>query len=468
MIAATAVATPAHSLLSVSTPARAMDIERVKTPGGAEAWLVQENAVPLIAVEVAFRGGAAQDPEGKAGLVGLMTTLLDEGAGDMSANEFQERLEEKAIELSFSSNRDGVTASLKTLPENLDEAFRLLGLALGKPSFDAAAVERMSGQLSAQLRRQALDPDDLAARTFFAEAFPGHPYGRPTRGSIESLAAINRDDVVAAHKRLIARDNVVIGAVGAVTPDRLSGLVDGLLADLPARASLAPVATVAPAGAGRTEIVTLDVPQTSIIFGRPGPLRNDDDFIPAYVVNHILGGGSFSSRLFTEVREKRGLAYSVYSYLAPYDHAGLLLGGVATRNDRAGVSIDLIRSEIRRMAEDGPTPAELESAKKYLIGSYALRFDTSTKIANQLVQLQLDELGIDYIVKRNALVEAVTAEDVKAAAKSLFDDASLLVVAVGKPEGLEGATTREPPAPAGVDRTAPSAATTAGEGEDAR
>ncbi|GLK67726.1 M16 family metallopeptidase [Hansschlegelia plantiphila] len=435
--------------LAAQTPARATDIQRVKTPGGAEAWLVEENTVPVISVEIAFRGGAAQDPEGKAGLVSLMTTLLDEGAGDMPADVFQETLEEKAIELSFSSNRDAVTASLRTLPENLDEAFRLLTEALASPRFDEDAVERMCGQLSAQLRRDALDPDDLAGRVFFAEAFPGHPYGRPTRGAIDSLESISRADLVSVHRKVIARDNVVIGAVGAIQPERLATLVDHLLAGLPETAELVTVPTVAPQGVGSTVVVTLDVPQSSIVFGRPGPLRNDESFIPAYVVNHILGGGSFSSRLFTEVREKRGLAYSVYSYLSPYDHSGLLLGGVATRNDRAGQSIDLIRSEIVRIADEGPTSKELESAKKFLIGSYALRFDTSAKIANQLVQLQLDHLGADYISKRNSMVAAVTEAEIRAAAKSLFGEGDLFVVAVGKPTGLPGAVVRAAPGAGG-------------------
>jgi zinc protease len=428
--------------MTTTTAARTTDIQRVRTVLGAEAWLVEENTVPVIAVEIAIRGGAAQDPADRGGLVSLMATLLDEGAGDMRADAFQERLEETAIELSFGSNRDGVTASLRTLPENLDEAFRLLGAALTRPRFDDDAVERMKGQVSAQLRRDAMDPDDLAGRAFFAEAFPNHPYGRPTRGTVESLSRVTREDLVGAHRRLFARDNVVIGAVGAISAGRLATLVDQLLAGMPEKAELNPIPTVSPAGVGRTVALTLDVPQSAVVFGRAGPLRKDEDFISAYVVNHVLGGGSFSSRLFTEVREKRGLAYSVYSYLSPYDHAGLVLGGVATRNDRAGLAIDLIQSEIARIAEEGPTEKELVSAKKYLVGSYALRFDTSTKIANQLVQLQLDDLGIDYIDRRNALVEAITPDDVKAAAKTLFGAGELLVVAVGTPEGLKSAEVR--------------------------
>ncbi len=437
------------SALAASAPPRSADIRRVLTPGGSEAWLVEENTVPVVAIEIAFRGGGAQDPADRCGLVSLMATLLDEGAGALDAAAFQETLEEKAIELSFGSNRDAVTASLRTLPENLDDAVGLLADALARPRFDPDAVERMKGQLSAQLRREALDPEDLAARTFFAEAFPDHPYGQPARGTVESLEGLTREDLTAAHRSVIASDNVVIGAVGAVSPERLAGLVDRLLGDLPEKASLTPVKTVAPRGVGRVDIVELEIPQTAIVFGRPGPLRDAEDFIPAYVANHILGGGSFSSRLFAEVREKRGLAYSVYSYLSPYDHAGLLLGGVATRNDRAGQSIDLIQTEIRRMAEQGPTAKELDSAKKFLIGSYALRFDTSVKIANQLVQLQLDNLGVDYIARRNALVAAVGEAEVAAAAKSLFGDGALLVVAVGKPTGLAGARVRPAPGSAG-------------------
>jgi len=424
---------------SLVVPARAADIQRVVSPGGIEAWLVEEHSIPLVAFNFAFRGGATQDPDGKEGLAALMAGTLDEGAGDLTSASFQERLEEKAIDLSFRADRDALTGGLRTLTENLDAAVDLLSLALGKPRFDQEPVDRIRAQISARLRRDERDPEDIAGRAFMRTAFPGHPYGRPVNGTLQSLAAITREDVVGAARRLMARDNLVIGVVGDIDAKTLAGKLDAAFGGLPARAELRPVADVAPKVLPQAQVVELPVPQTAIIFGRQGPLRKDDDFIPAFVLNHILGGGGFSSRLFTEVREKRGLAYSVYSYLAPYDHAGMVLGGVATRNDRAGESLRIIREEIRRLAADGPTEAELEKAKKFLIGSYPLRFDSSLKIADQLVQLQLDDLGMDYPLKRNALIEAVTAEDIRRAAKKLFGEGELLVVAVGQPTDLGAA-----------------------------
>jgi zinc protease len=194
--------------------------------------------------------------------------------------------------------------------------------------------------------------------------------------------------------------------------------------------------------------VEIDVPQSVVMVGGPGIARNDPDFIPAYVMNHILGGGSFSSRLYREVREVRGLAYSVYSALLPMDRSSLFLAGTATRSDRAEQSLDVIRQEISRMAEQGPTEAELAEAKSYLTGSFPLRFDTSSKIANQLVQLQVDDLGIDYIDKRNGLIEAVTLADVRRVAKRLLDTKMLVAVAGKGQSAVAGAGAGAPAVPA--------------------
>jgi zinc protease len=237
-----------------------------------------------------------------------------------------------------------------------------------------------------------------------------------------------------------------IATIGAVEASEVATLVEKAFGSLPARAKLVPVPEIAPQGAGEQEIVQLDVPQTVITFGGVGLKRADPDFIPAFVLNHILGGGGFSSRLYREVREKRGLAYSVYSYLAPLDRAGLFMGGVSTRNDRAAESLSLILEQIRKIAESGPTAEELAKAKSYLIGSYPLRFDTSGKIAGQLLEIQVENLGIDYIDRRNGLVEAVTREDVRRAANRFLADARLLVTLVGRPNPLPA------PAPAKAGR----------------
>ncbi|WP_261970492.1 M16 family metallopeptidase [Prosthecodimorpha staleyi] len=410
-------------------PAEAVQIQRVVSPGGIEAWLVEEQAVPLIAVNFAFKGGNAQDPDGKAGLANLLSTLLDEGAGDMDGQTFQGRLEDLSIRLAFEDSRDAFYGEMKTLSAHRDEAFDLLRLSLTKPRFDDDAVERMRVQAISGLRREKRDPDTVASRLWARSIFPNHPYGRPSNGDEASVAAITVQDIRDFHGRVFARDGLKIGVVGAIDAKTLAPLLDRVFGDLPARQRLTPVAEVAPLS-GLTVSETIPNPQTVIRLSAEGLKRKDPDFIAAYVMNHILGGGSFSSWLYTEVREKRGLAYSVYTSLAPYDHTGVFYGGLGTRADRAAESIRVIRDEIKRMAEVGPTPAELDKAKSYLTGSYALRFDTSDKIAGQLLAIQMDDLGIDYIDKRNALVDAVTLADVKRVAARLLSK-PLTVVTVG-------------------------------------
>jgi zinc protease len=235
---------------------------------------------------------------------------------------------------------------------------------------------------------------------------------------------------------IFARDNLKIAAVGAINAETLASHLDDIFGQLPEKASLIPVAPAAFAGAGTRHIAPIDVPQSTIRFGREGIARKDPDFIAATVVNHILGGGIFSARLFREVREKRGLAYSVYSQLTAYDHAAMFSGGTSTKNERAAESMAVIEGEILSLANNGPTEEELDKAKKYLIGSYALRFDTSTKIANQLLHLQTDGFGVEYLDERNKLIAAVTMEDAKRAAKRLFGDGKLLVTVAGQPEGM--------------------------------
>jgi len=415
--------------------AGASRIESVVTPAGIEVWLVREKNLPMLSFDFAFLGGAAQDPAGKPGVANLVAGLLDEGAGDLDAASFHERLEERAIALSFSANRDTLRGSVRTLSEHRDQAFELLRLALTAPRFDGQEIERVRAAVLAQLKRRSTNPSDIAADHWFALAFPGHPYGRPTQGTLESVPRIGADDLRTYVHRMLARSNLRIAAVGDIDAAELAALVDRTFGSLPPKSEPVPVADVKPEGLGTSETIQLAVPQTVITFGGVGLKRDDPDFIPAFILNHILGGGGFESRLFREVREKRGLAYSVYSYLAPFQHAGLFLGGVSTRNDRAAESLQIIVGEIKRIAEEGPTAEELDKAKRFLIGSYPLRFDTSGKITANLLDIQIENLGIDYIDKRNALIEAVTPEDARRAARRFLAEVKLLVMLVGQPEG---------------------------------
>jgi zinc protease len=412
------------------------EVRSLITPGGIEVWHVQSDFVPLLALAFNFEGGAAQDPAGRGGAAQMVARLLDEGAGPYSSDAFQEKLADRAIEIGFNAGPDGLGGSLKTLVTYADEAFELLRLALAEPRFDDDAIERVRAQTLAGLRYHANDPGTVASRRFFAEAFPNHPYGRPTGGTLDSVAAITRADLVATHASIVGRGRVKIAAVGQMSADELARRIDSVFAGLPEVAALNPVVPIRPTGLGRRVVVDLDVPQSVIRFGTHGISWRDPDFVPAYVLNHILGGGAFTSRLFQEVREKRGLAYSVGTSLVSYRATAMTWGYTATKNERVVECLEVIASEMRRLSHEGPSDDELTKARDYLTGSYALGFDSSTKIAHQLVQIAFEDLGIDYIRRRNDLVAAVTQDDIRRAAARTLADAEMLVVIAGRPEGL--------------------------------
>ena len=415
---------------------RAASVQKVTSAGGIEAWLVEDYAVPLVAFEFAFKGGCSQDSAQKAGAASMLSALLDEGAGPHDADAFHRAMDDKAVEISFSAGRDSFNGRMKTLTRHLDAAAGLLRLAVCEPRLDDDAIERVRSQMVASLKREAKDPDALAGKAWREAAFGAHPYALPSRGDLDTIPAITRADLLAMRMRLMARDNLKISVVGAIDAAKLAVLLDEVFGALPAHGDLAVIPEVTMASEGERKIVDLDVPQSTIRFGLPGLGRKDPDFWAGVVVNHILGGGVFSARLFREVREKRGLAYSVHSQLMTYDHAALFSGGTSTKNERAGESLTVIEEEIRKLAEDGPTEEELNKARKYLIGSYALRFDTSTKIAGNLVHLQVEGYPVEFLDERNGHIAAVTLEDTQRVAKRLFLGKKLLVAAAGRPSGM--------------------------------
>jgi zinc protease len=434
------IASIALSLLTLlaaaaAAPASAMTIEEIVTPAGIKAWLVREKAVPLVALNFAFHGGSSQDEALKAGAASLASNLLDEGAGDLDSKAFHQRLENRAIELSFKVGRDYLRGSVRVLNEHRDEAFDLLRLALTAPRFEASAIERVRGQVLAGLRRETTNPSTLASRSWWSTAFPDHPYGREGKGTLETVPNITADDLRDYVRRVVARNELTISIVGDIDVATAGRLIDRAFGTLPAQNDLKPVPATTPRGLGRRIVVDVNVPQAVVNFGGQGIARQDPDFMTAYIVNHILGGGSFSSRLYKEVREKRGLAYGVSDNLVWFRNAAVVLGGTATRADRTADVIKVIENEIDSMAEQGPTEAELEEAKSFLKGTYALSLDTSTKIAAQLTQIQMDNLGIDYIERRGGMIDAVTVAAAKRVAKRLYGGGLLITVA-GRPRGL--------------------------------
>lgn len=416
--------------------ADAVVVQRVTT-AGIEAWLVEDHANPLISVHVAFRGGAAADPDGKEGLARMASALLTEGAGELDSQAFQLRLEDLAVRLDATADLDTVSVTLQTLRDVHEVAFGLLRLALTEPRFDAEPVERVRRQMQAAVRRARESPGAETSRAFYAALFPNHPYGRPASGTEASLAAIETADLKGFVESRLAQEVMVIGVVGAITPDELKSLLEDTFAALPARAVPIDVPSVKPAADGDTIVVERPFPQSTIAFGQPGLARNHPDYYAALVVNHVLGGGSFVSRLFQQVREERGLAYSIYSSLVPFDHSALLLGRASTANAQAGDTIALIRQEWQRMAEQGLTPEEVAEAKTYLTGSFPLNFTSSDRIAGILTAMQHLDLGIDYLQRRNTLVEAVTLEQANRVARELLRPKQLTMVVLGRPEGLD-------------------------------
>jgi zinc protease len=416
--------------------AMATEIQVVRSAGGITAWLVQEPSIPLLSVSFSFAGGASLDQPSRKGTGNLVSGLLDEGAGPYNSLAFQTRLEELAVRMNFDADRDSFSGSLRTLSANRDAAFELLRLALNEPHFEAEAVARIRRQILTGLIEAQEDPNAIVAKTWFATAFPDHPYGLPSRGSIETVKAITTEDLRGFMAKALARDRLTIGVVGDISAADLGPLLDKTFGALPASTKIATVPETMPKGAGLLKVVEKSIPQSRVMFGAPGLKRDDPDWYAAYVLNYVLGGGGFSSRLNEEVREKRGLAYSVYSYLYPLDHAAIHLGGVGTQNQRVEEALKVIKEQIARAGEAGITVDELANAKTFLNGSFPLRLTSSGRIARLLRAIQRENLGLDYLERRAVLINSVTLEDIRRVAKRLLRPENLLIVVVGQPAGL--------------------------------
>ncbi|MCF6321331.1 MAG: insulinase family protein [Rhizobiaceae bacterium] len=408
--------------------AQAVEIQQFTTPLGIKVYLVENYTSPIITLSYSFAGGATQDPKGKVGATRLLAAMLDEGAGEFDGPQFQAKTEELGMEIGFSAGRDYFTGSMQTLSENSKQSFNLLRLALNQPRFDDQPMERMRQAMLLGYKRAENSPGSIAAKTIRSVLFKDHPYARPTNGNAEGVATLNREDLVKIHRQLLVKKGLVIGVVGAISQQELAPVIDMVFGDLPEKSDLKTI-TDASLEFGEDIKKQFDTPQSIISFALPGLKRSDPDFFAAYIVNHILGGGTFSSRLYNEVREKRGLAYSVYSRIATYSNAAFTLVSSATATDQVEKTIEIISTELKRMADNGPTATELEAAKKYIIGSYAIRnLDSSLKVASVLVAIQQVNLGIDYIDRRAQIINSVTLEDVKRVAAKLLKQKPTMVV----------------------------------------
>lgn len=412
------------------------DIKQVTSPGGINAWVVEEPSIPFVALEIRFRGSASLDLPGKRGATNLMTALLEEGSGEMSAQEFQTELENLAASFSFRASDDTLAISARFLTENKTEVIALLRQALTDPRFDQDALDRVRAQVISGIASDEKDPNSIAGAVFDAAAFGDHPYGSAIDGTEESVTALTQQDMFDAHRNALTRDRLFVSVVGDTTADTVGALLDDLLGNLPAEGPPLP-ADVDFGLAGGVTVVDYETPQSVALFGHKGLKRDDEDFFAAFILNHVLGAGGFESRLMTEVREKRGLTYGIRSFLVPKFHAEMMLGSVASSNDTIAEAIEVTRAEWARMANEGLSAEELAVAKTYLTGEYPLRFDGNAEIAKIMVGMQMIDLPPEYVVNRNDFIEAVTLDDVNRVAAELLQPDDLHFVVVGQPEGLE-------------------------------
>ncbi|WP_224816332.1 pitrilysin family protein [Hasllibacter sp. MH4015] len=430
---------PLATIAALTFPAQAqVEIQEVTSPGGIDAWLVQDNSIPFLAIEMWFGGGASLDSAETAGATNLMMGLLEEGSGDLDETEFATALEGLAASFDFDTYRDEVVVSATILTQNRDEVLALLRQALVEPTFSESAFARVQQQVVSSLEYDGNDPDRLAGWAFNEMAYGDHPYAVPSDGTLDSVAALTRDDMVAAHRAALVRDRVSVGVAGDITPEELGPLLDALLGDLPLSESPLPGPAEVALEAGVT-VIDFATPQSSVYFGHTGIARDDPDFFPAFVLNQVLGAGGYRSRLMREVREERGLTYGVSTWLSLNRGAPMIQGGFSSSNALVAEAVDVIRSEWALMAEEGISEEELAAAQRYLTGAYPLRFDGNGQIAGILAAMQSDDMPVDYINTRNDNVMAVTVDDIARVAERLIDPDSLRFVVVGQPEGFDAA-----------------------------
>jgi zinc protease len=407
-------------------------VQTVTSPGGIRAWLIEDGSVPVLSLAFAFRGGAALDPEGREGRAALTAALLDQGAAELDTAAFATALRDRAVSLSFAAGRDEFTGSLRCLAEDASFAASMLARALTRPRFDPAAVARVKAGRAIALRREAEEPRTIASRSWWERALSPHPFARPPGGTESTLAVLGRDDLDAAVAAQIRKGSLIVGAAGAIDSARLGRMLDEAFGEIAPgeAAAVPPLPQPRRFGLALTE---RDAPQAFATFGHGGPDPDDPDWEAFQVVNWILGGGGFSSRLTEEIREKRGLTYGVGTKLAPFPGRSLLLGSVSTENRRFGETLSILKGEWARIAEEGPTEAEVAQGRAYLSGSFPLGFTSTGQIAATLVTLQSLGRKPDWLSGRIARIESVTLEKARWAASRLFDPSALSVSVVGRP-----------------------------------
>ena len=434
-------AVPAFLAASCAAPAlAALPIQKWQQPSGAQVYLIESPSLPIVDVQIDVDAGERRDPADKAGLAGVTASMTGKG---IAARDGQPALDENQLSEAWadlgagfggSASADRMSFTLRSLtyPDLLAKAVALGARQLGEPSFPDPIWQRERQRMSAAIREANTRPATVAGRAFQQAVYGGHPYGYDT--TEESLARISTQDMREVYK-LVQPCRAKVSIVGAVNRTQADQIATQLLSRLPAGAcsALPPVPEVPALTAAAEKAIPFAAAQAQVLIGQPGYKRSDPDYFPLTVGNYTLGGGGFVSRLTNEVREKRGLSYSVYSYFNPGLHAGAFTLGLQTRPDQAAQAVQVSREVLKRFVAEGPTEAELKAAKDFMIGGFALRIDSNSKLLDNLANIAWNDLPLDYLDTWTRQVEKVTAADIKAAFARKLQPDRMVTVVVGAP-----------------------------------
>ncbi len=411
----------------------AIQFESLETKNGIKFWLIEDNSLPLVSMSFSFKGGSILDPIGKDGVTNLMTSLLDEGTQNFTASEFRLFKRENGIKISFSTSKERIDGSFQVVKPRLQEGFYLLHESINKAKFPVREIKKVKSQIEASIKIDNSDVSTLASNKFNEFFFKDKLIGRNTKGNLKALTTISRDNIKSIYRSSFVKDRLFIGISGDIDSTLAKKYVDYVFGNLPSKEFINPISKLKELSKGK-EIIKMKTPQTTVVFGQKGLGRKDKEYFAARIINYVLGGGGFQSRLYKEIREASGLVYSIYSYLMPYEYAGVIIGGFQTRNENVGTTIEKVKSEWKRIESEGITKIELQNAKTYYKGSFSRNFTSTLSIASLLMIVQYYDLGEDYFKKRDLIIDDLKLNEINNLAKKLFDSETLFFMIVGEPK----------------------------------